>query len=148
MGSVHVNCHDPIGAAREIDRLGGHPRMAQAILYIGDKAWGDPFYLPIFEAAVRNNLPVGMHHSENSPTALGFHRYYVEWHTLVPQVFMSELVSLMFNGVFDRFPELKVVMIEGGLHLGAPPDVARRPAVQAAPLRGAVGQAQAEPDHP
>ena len=114
MGSIHVNCHDPQGAAREIDRLGGHPRMAQAILYIGDKAWGDPFYLPIFEAAVRNNLPVGMHHSENSPTALGFHRYYIEWHTLVPQVFMSELVSLMFNGVFVKFPTLKVVMIEGG----------------------------------
>jgi predicted TIM-barrel fold metal-dependent hydrolase len=114
MGSVHVNCHDPAGAAREIDRIGCHPRMAQAILYIGDKAWGDPFYWPIFEAAVRNNLPLGIHHSENSPTALGYHRYYVEWHTLVPQVFMSELVSLIFNGVFDRFPELKVIMIEGG----------------------------------
>ncbi|HEU5448986.1 MAG TPA: amidohydrolase family protein, partial [Acidimicrobiia bacterium] len=63
---------------------------------------------------VRNNLPVGMHHSENSPTALGFHRYYIEWHTLVPQIFMSELVSLMFNGVFDKFPTLKVIMIEGG----------------------------------
>lgn len=113
-GSVHVNAHDPVGAAREIDRIGSHPRMAQVILYIGDKAFGDPYYEPIFEAAVRNNLPLGMHHSENSPTALGFHRYFIEWHTLVPQVFMSEIVSLIFNGVFDKHPELKVIMIEGG----------------------------------
>ncbi|MGH9022047.1 MAG: amidohydrolase family protein [Acidimicrobiia bacterium] len=114
LGSIHVNAHDPHGAAREIDRLGDHPKMAQAILFIGDKAFGDPFYLPIWEAAVRNNLPVGFHHSENSPTALGFHRYFVEWHTLVPQVFMSEIISLIFNGVFDKFPELRVIMIEGG----------------------------------
>ncbi|GEL20084.1 amidohydrolase [Pseudonocardia asaccharolytica DSM 44247 = NBRC 16224] len=114
LGSVHVNAHDPVGAAREIDRIGSHPKMMQVVLYFGDKAFGDPYYHPIFEAAVRNNLPVGMHHSENSPTALGFHRYFIEWHTLVPQVFMSEMVSLIFNGVFDKYPELKVIMIEGG----------------------------------
>ena len=114
-GSVHVNAHDPIGAAREIDRIGPDPRMAQVILYIGDKEFGDPYYRPIFEAAVRNGLPLALHHSENSPTALGFHRYFVEWHTLVPQVFMSEIVSLIFNGVFEQFPTLKVIMIEGGI---------------------------------
>ncbi|WP_200834479.1 amidohydrolase family protein [Amycolatopsis alkalitolerans] len=114
LGSVHVNAHDPIGAAREIDRIGSHPKMVQAILYIADKAFGDPYYHPIYEAIARNNLALGFHHSENAPTALGFHRYFVEWHTLVPQVFMSELVSLIFNGVFDKHPELKVFMIEGG----------------------------------
>lgn len=114
LGSVHVNAHDPQGAAREIDRMGAHPEVVQAILYFGDKAFGDPYYHPIFEAAARHDLPVGMHHSENSPTALGFHRYFIEWHTLVPQVFMSQMVSLIFNGVFDKFPTLKVLMIEGG----------------------------------
>jgi len=114
LGSIHVNAHDPQGAAREIDRLADHPRMAQAILYISDKPYGDPFFLPVFEAAARNNLPVGFHHSENSPTAFGYHRYFVEWHTLVPQVFMSTIISLIFNGVLDKFPELKIIMIEGG----------------------------------
>ncbi|MQA16354.1 MAG: amidohydrolase family protein [Pseudonocardiaceae bacterium] len=114
LGSVHVNAHDPQNAAREIDRMGAHPEFVQAIVYIGDKAYGDPYYHPIFEAAARNNLPIGLHHSENSPTALGFHRYFVEWHTLVPQVFMSEIVSLIFNGVLDKFPTLQVIMIEGG----------------------------------
>lgn len=114
LGSIHVNSHDPQGAAQEIDRQAANPEMVQVILYIGDKAFGDPYYLPIFEAAARNGLPVGIHHSENTPTALGYHRYFIEWHTLVPQPFMSEIVSLIFNGVFDRFPDLKVIMIEGG----------------------------------
>jgi uncharacterized protein len=114
LGSVHVNAHDPVGAAREIDRVGAHPKMVQAILYIADKPFGEPYYHPIYEAVARNNLALGFHHSENAPTALGFHRYFVEWHTLVPQVFMSQVVSLIFNGVFDKHPELKVFMIEGG----------------------------------
>jgi len=113
-GSIHVNPWDAEGAVREIDRMAAHPRMVQVMLYVCDQAFGEPRYHPIFEAAQRHGLVVGIHHSENSPTALGFHRYFAEWHTLVPQVFMSEAVSLIFNGVFDKFPELKVILIEGG----------------------------------
>jgi predicted TIM-barrel fold metal-dependent hydrolase len=86
----------------------------QVMLYSGDQPFGAPRYRPIFAAAARHDLVVGIHHSENSPTALGRHRYFVEWHTLVPQVFMSQAVSLIFNGVFDRFPDLRVILIEGG----------------------------------
>lgn len=113
-GSIHVNAHDPIEAAREIDRLGHHPKLVQVMVYLADKAFGEPYYHPIYEAAARNNLVVGFHHSENVRSALGFHRYYVEWHTLVPQSFMATAVSLIFNGVFDKYPDLRVVMIEGG----------------------------------
>lgn len=114
LGSIHVNAHEPHSAAREIDRVGAHPKMVQVILYIKDKPFGEPYYHPIYEAAVRNNLSIGFHHSENAPTALGFHRYFIEWHTLVSQVFMSQAVSLIFNGVLDKYPELHIFMIEGG----------------------------------
>ena len=113
-GSVHVNAWDAEGAVREIDRMADHPKIAQVMLYICDQAFGEPRYHPIFEAAARHDLVVAIHHSENTPTALGFHRYFAEWHTLVPQVFMSEAVSLIFNGVFDKYPDLKVILVEGG----------------------------------
>jgi predicted TIM-barrel fold metal-dependent hydrolase len=113
-GSIHVNAWDADGAAREIDRMAAHERFVQVMLYIGDQPFGGPRYRPIFEAAARHGLVVGIHHSENSPTALGRHRYFAEWHTLVPQVFMSQAVSLIFNGVFDELPDLRVILIEGG----------------------------------
>jgi uncharacterized protein len=115
-GSIHVNMYDPAGAVREIERLADHPRLVQVMLYIGptDMGFGEPQYHPVYEAAERHGLVVGIHHSENSRTALGFHRYFIEWHTLVPQCFMSQVVSLLFNGVFDKYPSLKVIMIEGG----------------------------------
>lgn len=115
LGSIHVNANEPEAAVREIDRMAVNPRFVEVIIYIYNQAFGEPRYHQIFEAAARHGLPVGFHHTENSPTALGFHRYFIEWHTLVPQVFMSELVSLVFNGVFDKYRDLRVVMIEGGI---------------------------------
>ncbi len=116
VGSININPYDPQGAVREIERLAAHPKMVQVMIYIGptDSALGEPQYHPIYEAAARHNLVVSIHHSENSPTALGFHRYFIEWHTAVPQVFMSEAISLIFNGVFDKYPDLKVILVEGG----------------------------------
>lgn len=113
-GSIHVNAWDAQGAVREIERLADHPRMVQVMLYVCDQAFGELRYHPIFEAAARHNLVVSIHHSENSPTALGFHQYFAEWHSLVPQVFMSEAISLIFHGVFDKYPTLKVILVEGG----------------------------------
>ena len=109
------------------------------MLYIGDQPFGGPRYHPIFEAAARHDLVVGIHHSENSPTALGRHRYFAEWHTLVPQVFMSQAVSLIFNGVFDKYPDLRVILIEGGFTYVPHLMWTRRPAVARAAPRGARG---------
>jgi predicted TIM-barrel fold metal-dependent hydrolase len=113
-GSIHVNPWDVDGSVREVERVAGHPQIVQVMLYSGSEAFGAPQYHPIFEAANRHGLAVAIHHSENSPTALGRHRYFIEWHTLVSQVFMSQAVSLIFNGVLERFEGLKVILVEGG----------------------------------
>jgi predicted TIM-barrel fold metal-dependent hydrolase len=116
-GSVHVVARDPRQAAREIDRVAEHPQVVQVFLpIVSDCEYGDPFYRPIFEAAVRNRLAVAFHHGQATHSGVGYPRYYIEWHTLAPpQGSISQLVSLICNGLFDRLPDLKVLFLETGV---------------------------------
>jgi predicted TIM-barrel fold metal-dependent hydrolase len=113
-GSIHVVANDPAAAAREIDRLGDRPQMVQVFLPLdNDWEYGDPIYRPIFAAAARHQLAIALHEGSSTRTALGYPRYYIQWHTLgPPQVGMSQLVSILCNGVFDEFPELKLILLE------------------------------------
>jgi predicted TIM-barrel fold metal-dependent hydrolase len=112
-GSVSVAAQDPWAAAREIDRVGAHPQIVQINLPASTReVFAGPFYHPVFEAAVRNDLTVAFHHSNATETAVGLPAYYIEWHTAVSQAWQSQLISLVCHGVFGRFPELRVVMIE------------------------------------
>lgn len=115
-GSVHVVAHDPVAAAREIDRVGAHPQMVQVFLpLVTDRQYGDPMYRPIFEAAVRNDLAIGFHHGAHTDTLVGWPRYYIEWHMVAaPHSAQFQLISLICNGLFDQLPDLKVVVMETG----------------------------------
>jgi predicted TIM-barrel fold metal-dependent hydrolase len=116
-GSVHVAAQVPEAAAREIDRVGAHPQIVQVLLPLAtDKQWGDPIYRPIWEAALRSDLVVSFHHTNRTQTTLGWPRYFIEWHTMAaPQAAQNQVLSLICSGTFDRYPELKVVMLEGGV---------------------------------
>ncbi|HEX4203406.1 MAG TPA: amidohydrolase family protein [Ktedonobacteraceae bacterium] len=112
--SLHVTPQDPQAAVREIERLGDHPQVVQVMMLIGKRAYGDPFYHPIFEAAQRHNLVIAMHHHGAVNGALGQEHYYIEWHTNVPQGAMAMVTDLVFNGVFEKFPDLKFAILESG----------------------------------
>ncbi|MFC5712982.1 amidohydrolase family protein [Thalassorhabdus alkalitolerans] len=113
-GSVHIAAQEPHNAVKEIERVGSHPKMVQVLLPIDDIMWGDPYYHPIFEAAEKHDLMIGMHHNE-PPVYYGkWPRYFIEWHTLIPTAHMKQITNMIFNGVFDKFPNLGLIMIEGG----------------------------------
>lgn len=116
-GSVHVVPHQPEIAAREIDRIAAHPQIVQVLLpAVTNRQYGDPQYRPIFEAAARNDLVVSLHHGTWTKTNFGYPRNFVEWWTLAaPGVAINQLTSLICNGVFDKFPTLKVVLPEAGV---------------------------------
>lgn len=111
--TITVAAQRPEEAAREIDRLGSDPRFVQVGLPAASHdVFGREFYHPIFEAAQRNDLVVGFHQSNHTETAVGHPPYYIEWHTNISQSWQCQLVGLIAHGVFDRFEELKVAMVE------------------------------------
>lgn len=109
-------------AVQEIHRLGDHPRVVQIL---GASAspfpLGHTYFHPIYEAAVEHNLPVAIHPGlegvgiAGAPTTAGFVANYLEWHTLLATSYMTQLVSLVVEGVFEKFPTLKFVLVEGGV---------------------------------
>lgn len=118
-GSVVVSSQDPDLAAQEIDRVGGNPAFVQVQLPVRSEAlYGNRRYYPIYEAALRHDLAIGIHYGGNPgnpPTAAGWPSFYIEEYTGMAHVFQSQLISLVTEGVFDKYPELRVALIESGV---------------------------------
>ncbi|MGE0612405.1 MAG: amidohydrolase family protein [Hyphomicrobiales bacterium] len=115
IGSIQIFARDPQAAAREIDRMADHPQFKQVKLpVVGDIAYGHPAYRPIFEAANRNDLQVAFHHTTQAQGPYGMGLHYMERHTLIPIALMPQVISLICNGVFDEFPRLRFLVLEGG----------------------------------
>ena len=116
--SIVVPSRVPELAAKEVDRVGGHPGFVQVYLPVVSEApYGHRRYWPIFEAAARHDLVVSLQFGGapgNPPTGAGWPSYYIEEYAGMSQVFMSQILNLVVEGVFDHFPNLRMAMIEGG----------------------------------
>jgi predicted TIM-barrel fold metal-dependent hydrolase len=121
-GSIIINHSDPVYAAREIRKWGAHPQISQVLMASGsNRLFGQRFFHPIYEAAAEIDLPVAIHPgSEGAGTApnvtpAGRPTRYMEWHNILPINYMATVNSLVCEGVFEKFPTLKFVAIEGGI---------------------------------
>jgi len=116
--SIVVPSQQPEMAAREIDRVGAHPGFVQVFLPVcSPMLYGNRHYYPLFEAVVRHDLAIGLHFGGapgNPPTGAGWPSYYAEEYVGMAQVFQSQILNLIVEGAFDRFPTLRVACIEGG----------------------------------
>jgi uncharacterized protein len=117
-GSVVVPSAVPALAAAEIDRVGADPRFVQVLLPVRSlMPYGNRNHLPTFEAAARNELAVALHFggaSGNPPTSTGWPTRYIEEYAAMAGVFQSQVMNLVAEGVFDRHPELRMVLVESG----------------------------------
>jgi uncharacterized protein len=117
--SVLIAQEDTAASVAEIDARAGDPNFMQIlVLPKTDEPFGRRRYWPIFEAAVRSNLPIAIHvggTNGHPSTGGGWASYYMEEHHTVAETMQAILTSLVFEGVFERFPQLRVVIMEGGL---------------------------------
>ena len=118
--SIVVPWQNPELAAAEIDRCAGDRRFVQVLLLaMVDQPLGRRSQWPIYRAAAAHGLPVGIHagsayrHAPGGATGWG--SYQVEDYVAQAPAFQGQLLSLLYEGVFTQFPELKVVLIESGV---------------------------------
>lgn len=120
--SLAIYPNDPELAVREIHRLGNHPQVVQIQMPSAARMpYGQRFFHPIYAAAAEYDLPVAIHPGAEGvglsgpPTAAGYPTSYLEWHTGLVGSYIAHLVSLVTEGVFKKFPNLKFVLVEGGV---------------------------------
>ncbi|HVZ08217.1 amidohydrolase family protein [Rhodopila sp.] len=116
--SILVPQDDPEASVKEIEKRAGDWRFCQ--VQLGSKTsepLGRRRYWPIFAAAQANGLSIGLHiggTQANAPSASGWPQYYIEDHQVLSHSMQNQAASLILEGVFDAFPNLKIVLIEGG----------------------------------
>ncbi|SFL56352.1 Predicted metal-dependent hydrolase, TIM-barrel fold [Paenibacillus sp. 1_12] len=120
-GSITIAHQDPLAAAKEIERWAGHPHFVQVMTDSGARApFGQRQYNPIYEACNKHNLPLAIHPGTdgmgiNVQASPGYPTHYIEWHTSISLAFQSHLISFLTEGVFEKFPQFRVVLVEGGV---------------------------------
>jgi len=116
--SIVVPVQNPEMAADEIERCAKDRRFVQVLMLVmGDMPLGRRIYWPIYAAAERHGLPIGIHAGSgyrHPVTGVGWPSYYTEDYAAQAVAFQSQLTSLICEGVFSKFPELKVVLMESG----------------------------------
>jgi uncharacterized protein len=118
VASITVPARDPVAAAAEIARVGSHPGFVQVMMPArSERLYGQRVFWPVFEAMVEKDLVMGITWGgtvEESPSPTGWASWYVEEYTAETQVYASQLTSLIIEGVFQKFPRLRVSMLESG----------------------------------
>ncbi|MGH7152295.1 MAG: amidohydrolase family protein [Acetobacteraceae bacterium] len=116
--SIVIPIQDPELAVAEIERRAGDHRFVQVLVPAGiEMPLGRRMYWPIHAAAERHRLPLCIHAGStfrHATTSNGWPSYYLEDYVVMAQAFQAQLLSLIAEGVFTKFPGLTVVLAESG----------------------------------
>jgi predicted TIM-barrel fold metal-dependent hydrolase len=116
--AIVVPSGQPAMAAAEIARVAAHPGFVAVYLPVrsampyGNRAWW-----PLIAAVAENELVAELHFGGSPglpPTASGWPTSWLEDYVDMASAFQSQLTSLVAEGTFDRFPALRVALIESG----------------------------------
>jgi uncharacterized protein len=117
-GSICAAIEEPEESVREIEKWAGHPYMAQILIKAEPRpSWGNPKYDPIWAAATKHDITVSCHLSRSQFDELpappvGYPSYNHDFMVTYSLLAANQVMSLIFDGVFDRFPTLRIVFVE------------------------------------
>lgn len=116
--SIVIPIQDPELAVAEIERRSDDPRFVQVMVpAASEMPLGRRFFWPIYAAAEKHRLPLCIHAGStfrHATTSNGWPSYYLEDYVAMTHAFQAQLLSLVSEGVFSKFPGLTVVMAEAG----------------------------------
>ena len=108
----------PESAVAEIERRAGDPRFVAVYLPVRSAVpYGNRMWWPLWEAIEARGLVAELHFGGSPgvpPTAAGWPTSWLEEHVDMASGYQSQLTSLVAEGVFDRFPALRIALIESG----------------------------------
>jgi predicted TIM-barrel fold metal-dependent hydrolase len=122
--AIIVPTQVPEAGVAEIKRLASHPGVAAVMLSVNGlaKPFGHEAYHPIYRAACEAGLPVMLHAGadtpvdvDSHPTAGGLPATFSELYVHSGLPMNTHLMSLIGQGAFDRFPELRIVAVGAGV---------------------------------
>jgi predicted TIM-barrel fold metal-dependent hydrolase len=116
--SLVVPARDPEAMVAEIRRVGGHPGFVQVMMPVrSSQPWGQRIFHPVFRAMVEHDLVAGLQYggtTDGPASTTGHSSWFVEEYGAEWQSFAAQVTSLVSEGVFQKFPELRVSVLEGG----------------------------------
>lgn len=116
--AIVVPSGQPAMAAAEVERAAAHPGFVAVHLPVRSAMpYGNRQWWPLFAAITDHDLVANVHFGGAPglpPTASGWPTSWLEEHVDMTSAFQSQLTSLVAEGTFDRFPALRVALLESG----------------------------------
>jgi predicted TIM-barrel fold metal-dependent hydrolase len=117
-GMAIIPMQDPPEAAKELRRVVTELGFVGAMLPSNGLAQplGSKAYWPVYEEANRLGCPLAVHGGAHDRFGMDHMNMYIPVHALGhPWGLAFNAANIVYNGIFDRFPKVRIAFLEGGI---------------------------------